>query len=1121
MSHYALVSRSRPLTFETDEALTEDHDTRGELTKIFQHYADLYPNPKLAEESRLRDTLLQAVSAATNAKNQNKRPKTKGFFSRLFGGSDGTKEEPMEVNVAADTEEDPLVYTEQETGNEDGLCGTMQSLDMSCIPEEAYSVARFQMTSSRTRQEQPNAVRGGPCHDDSSRFLVLVGLGMVAEFQADGTSNVLPTSDREELNNYASVNTFHLSHARAASVGPDCIAVSWGFPDGIVVFYRRIAFPDFHGWEQVWMLGPSRAVLDAMTDIFQDEDQLGSPLLRVSDMLPLLVESPALAEQAGPPMVATLAIARIGGFLDLVPLPTALWYGPELNPGNYQRPRRKSKRKRGQHYAEGKNVVSQDHTVALTTREYHIDIQCMDAFRTPVTGDTEWDMQAFPDTPPAEFVLAISGTSKHKHETITFWAISTLFADDHGTRSKKNDNHGMEFRLHAALIEALTATSGADVTIFATPEIMKRWRAPRHIELRRDISLGDSTREETNGDWQRFTNKPSARISTISTAAPMVAMRFSMHGNLADPHASLFLALLDWNGSVTILDCSFMRRVASQSLTPQEYEQYRSSKNYMPFPLANIILNRSQFASILKNRSSRNLMEVSVVANIHWLAVAAPQCTGALPPLVVMLGKKTMMLNIITFFLHEGEQEGGLSSSNSTSTSLAFPGHGASIRNYGNEDLLFVSLRKSKKRKRSNLEFFAMQRLQPQAIIQSLASAAKYEEAIQAACKLPETDRESLDGIVEECQRKLWEKKRDVDSLAQLRDARYVVQEAVSLCRAVHDISLADLRQVCSLALVRGKNYPQEQESLEEILHFLIKLATFELLCRHFLVDPSLRQFQEEFSAHPLKELALQFALAGEISALSILFFRHRSKLIGDLFSILDKIPLAMDPAAFCHLLPVERDGSFSDFFLSKNTNDRPMHWSGMPQYLNEIEGTVIVLDSKDEKMVLEYNKRSHDHGSREAGVSASISDWIAARAVRMQTFLGKVQPVIILCEFGLLCSHPALLQTDVPSAPAAVQRLYRTWRSACSLQQMLIDGVVSLEGRSASTANQIAINTETLLKMEPVEIVSLVLRDEADRAEISARCAKYLKPLINSVPLPCLSISRLDGHRRVEGNKR
>ena len=356
MEHYALVSKSDdhrqveiaspPSTASSSSSSSSSSSfshqkkhldptrrtTESSLTDIFSTYAENYPNPRLVEEARERATLLQASAAAKqhqnkNSHNNNKRQKHKregGFFSRLFSGKKSetdTANEGGETNAAlahdyGDDEDEQLLQYEYfdvddtssphnqhpTSSRGEDLCGTAYSLDTSCIPEEAFSVARLHLTSDKTRHSIPNMVRTAPS-SSQQQLVAVVGLGVLVEFQPDGSSKELFTSDREDLLSFsenhhdsasaASSSSFQVAHVRAAMIGPNCMAVSWGFTDGFIVFYRRVVFPDFDGWEQVWILGASGAILEGMTDMLYEEDgYAGSPLLQVTDILPLMVRAP-------------------------------------------------------------------------------------------------------------------------------------------------------------------------------------------------------------------------------------------------------------------------------------------------------------------------------------------------------------------------------------------------------------------------------------------------------------------------------------------------------------------------------------------------------------------------------------------------------------------------------------------------------------------------------------------------------------------------------------------------------------------------------------------------------------------------------------------------------------
>ena len=1161
--HYALVSKEQssvPLklvdggtsTSEQHDGSTDDiNNIRQELIDIYQVYADLYPNPKLIEERRQKETLLQAAKAAStyqyqhqhdDHKNKKKKSSGGGFFSFLFGGNNDENDNnnnninSKEESTFKDNDDELLLEYEQIPNEyDDGtLCGTKQSLDVTCIPPEVYSITRSHLSSTRTRRDHPNALRYGPTTNStsqSSTFWIVVGLGEIAEFNNDHTTTneppkILTTSDRDELMGYAErSNEFHLHNVRGVVLSENCISISWGFLDGITIFYRRIQYNTQYlngdGWEVIWMVGPSQPVLENMTgtgDLFHDDqDQPGSPLLRISDCIPLKVNIPSAVpehnldqdddqEQSGSTVI-TLATSRLGGYVELIPLPTQLWNGPILTSQNYRPPKRKqglrggispAKRKRGggggggaqkhPHYAAGKNIACPPQTIALTTLDYNIDVQSLEAFRTPVNSETVWDNQAFPESPPAEFLLAASGLSKDgQYEMVTFWTVSTLFPETPDPQDE------IGFQLHSSLIEVISIDCGSPVSVFATPEIMSRWRTPRQVELK-DTATSDMNKETSldsnaSGELQ----KAPATITTLSTAAPIVSMRFSDSDGSTSVHSGPFLSILDWNGGVQIFDCSIMARVAAQNMPLHEYEQYQNATEEVPFPLATIIVSRSHFAISLQKETR------PTVSNLHWLGSSGFGTDSTMPSLVLLVhGSKTLV--VATFFLPlencfddtgVREEEGDLDAS---ILSMTFPASGAAMKSADDSNLAFVSLRRGKIKSSQQptriYTYFVMEQLQPIAIVETLARDGKYEQAIESAKKLSDYEQESLTDVVAHCHRRLWETERIVESLEATRDNSYIIREAISVSEdgtSETNLSLEKLHSVLSLGLACSEKI-RDTSNIEVIRELIVRLGTYELLCQHFGSVPSLNRFRREARNVSLHKLALQFARSADIAALSVVIFRHR-RIIGEkVLDILSALPLSLDPTTYCHLLPVIRKGKFSDYFMASDDSEVP--WSHLPRYISETLSRSIVLGLFDEKVVLDDNKGfSGDKSEVFGDLEAVVTRWFLSRGANMQKFIGKVEDAIRLCAFGLECLSPHFEETNVDHESSSIKQLHTTWRSALSLQRMLLDEIVPIDGSG--------ISTDDLMDMKLVDLLDLVFDCQTDSSRIVYRFKEYVQPII------------------------
>ena len=1053
---------------------------RADLEEIYQTYADLYPNPKLLEERRQTDTLLQAARAASSVKQETAKPQSrKGFFTFLFGSREDPNPNPTsDDNDSPIPENDQIQYTPIPNEYDDGtLCGTQQSLDVSCIPPEVYNVARSHLTSTRTRRENPNALKWGPgsrvLADAPATMFVVVGLGEIAEF-GSGSSEILQTSDQAELVDFAQrTRQFDLSAVRGTILSHNCLAISWGFLDGITVVYRRkiLVGTNTQGWEAVWWIGPSEPILEnlANEDLYMDDaEQPTSPLLKIVECVGLHVQTPSEDQEA----VVTLVVARLGGYIELVPLPIALWRGPILE--RKDSPRKPKRRQNARHYASGKRITCPPNTLALTTFEYHLDVQALEVYRTNVDNQTAWDNEKYPDGPPAEFLLVASGVSVDGGvgETMTFWAISTLFASN-----EEEDNVLDDFQVHSRLLEAIWTGTGSPVSTFATPSIMSRWRTPRQVELKDPTASTEKEQDDSPS------SKELAPVTTLSTTAPIVSMKFSDRGP--------FLSVLDWNGGVQIFDCSVIARLAEQSLTQQEFEQYRGMHSEgeqqeqppIDFHLVKCIMLRSQIMSALQKFS-----KIPAVKNLHWMA-STTRPEMVLPSLVFLLNNSKKLL-VLSFDLPKDRHSD--EPLQSSIVSISFPVAGAAMESLAEDSLSFVSLRigASKSAPTSvsqRLRYFVMEQLQPMAIVETLARESKFAEAIESASKLSKDEQEELAEVVVSCHRQLWESDKDSDSLIATNDELYILNEVLSVCESVENktkFSLEDLRNLLKLALDISSSQTDEKERVRKAF---LRLGTFQLLCRYYESNATLKQFQKEFLQLNVLDLAVELARRGDIPALSIVLYRHRSEVGDKLFHILGSLPLATNSASFCHLLPVIRNGQFVDLFLDMSDNDfSELPWSHMPQYMLERHFVTIAFDRFDEMVVLECNQRPTN--TADVPPTAMMVDWFVKRANKIQTFVGSVDDVVNFTKIGMRCSS-STDQSNVEANVPSLLELQTTGRTALSLKRMLLDQAISIDGDG--------INTDDLNEMDLVELLDLVLDDANQSAIVRYRFEEYIQPLV------------------------
>jgi hypothetical protein len=1090
MTHFALVSKADPVELPKVDANTgKKKNVREEVTSIYESYAALYPNPRLGEEAHERDRLLRAISAASNAVQQNpKQPQEKkGVFGFLFGSSNAKlEEEQQEVPVDASLE-DQLQYEEMmndENTENDSLCGTRYSLDTSCIPQEAHSLARFHLASTRTRGERPNVARTAWAtagNKQANITVAVVGLGVLAEFRNDATNTstsgngrLRHTSDRLDLMDYVEGvgAVFRVAYARAATIGPNFLMVSWGLPDGLIVCYRRTVSrgkgeADDGAWEAVAVLGPTETVLQNLGDEFMEEE--GSALIQITDIVPLVVDG-------GEIPAVTVAVARLGGYVELVPLSPRIWYGPEINPPAKKKRKRRRQNSPPEHYAAAAKLFdigpSQPRSVAFSTLDYHVDLIGLETFRTSVGDDTTWNQEAYPNGPPAEYVIAASGT-RDGHEVLSFWSVSFLFVE-----TPEQIQDGVDFSLHATLTEAIDlGPVGADVSIFASKPIMSHWRQPKSVSLAEGDSLGkDATRD----------NVPL--VTTVSVSAPVVAIRFVAVSQGTQ------LALLDYNGGVTFMDCSLLQGFVSQSLSEEEFDTLHPSADPdAVVPMVKTTVDRSQSM----RRLSPSAMMPAKALSIQWLnSTVSKQLRD--DPMLAVLTEKPSKLFLLS--AADAQNEGLLASVPFTSSQ----GGTIACRNDGR--LFFLTLGGEG----DMLSICTMDEQEPRDIVESLARASKFKEVIAAAKRLSQAEQESLGDVVEQCKKNMWESSRDFDSLTTIVDESYIVNQALSFDEnTTEDLDMNLFRSIHSLALERLFNtrlgpalamggLAGTTTVVNQVRERLVKLGTYELLCRHFGMVPSLSHFCSDILSLSMKEIAKSFARAVDAIALTLICFRHRSETLCD-FEVLDETPLVTSPCLFQHLFPVSDDSNKgTNLFMSHDSKRPLLQWAEMPQYLCDNAGVMLVLDINDEKLVMDHYRSALVLDGETVDnneMNESIEQWYVGRVRSIQRVSGNLVHTAEFSRLALRGLGVKIEDFDASVALPTVETLYATMRCAETLTEMSVDNSDSLSPPSIAALNPLDIGN-----MELDDIVAMVFDDMAGSVEIFSCYKRFLLPFLDIV---------------------
>lgn len=1108
VKQYALVPKAKPFLVENyaGTANSVTSNIREQLLAVYESYAEAYPNAALQEENQERDRLLRAVSAADHAVQLNPVPKKSNnrWLGGIFGG--GKKENEKILSSKNDevnsVEDDRLKYTDIGVAEDGLLLGTEFSLDTANIPEEAHAVARLHLCNSR---KTPNVART-TWETAGTSCIAITGLGTVVEFKGSIGGIAQQTSDRLHLLDYFSEqqknSSWNVSQARAATIGPNLLMVSWGI-DGAVLFYRRIAAAegDATVWQAVAVLSPTQAVQENLADVFSEEEG-DSALLSVTDLVPLVVE---LKDRAP---AATLVVARLGGFLELVPLPPQMWYGPEL-----QRKQRSktAKRKHGEHYAVGKlpDLASNQSNgiTALTTTDYHTDVMGLEAFRTsvdPNDSSVEWDQAAYPNGPPAEYVLAAYGTRQESgHEIITLWSASTILTDT------SKANHGVGFSLHATLTEALDLGKvGPDITLFASPTILRHWRKPRNVELR-----VESPTPLSNAD----TKIP--RVTTLSVSAPIVSMRFLV---LPGDGASLTVraAVLDWNGGATVLDCDLLEKVVSQSLTDELYSiLYKDENADTVQPLVEVVADRSQgMQQFATSQDSRSIpLSISGMEWFHNATPASSRNSFALAALIC--DPCSLRIVFSPSFLGSGSDGG--TSLDTTIVPCLKNGVGTMLRYGGRNNTLYLIFQSLLKNQRydTHLIYCALQEVNPRDIIQSLARSSQFRDAIAAAASLTASEQASITEVIEKCKKNLWESDLDFSALEAIKDDAYVVREAIYSSQPgghqqaplIRNGDVALLRSVYRLALKRVQSARlgaslaiagsiEESKSMaNEIKRNLIKLGTYVLLCQYLSCEPSLVQFTQDFLPASLIDLAMSFARTADIIPLSVICFRHRQDILLQSFKVVDAIPLSVTPRSYQHLLPVLKDRNAQQFtqFMAGTDHDQLLDLPEMTEYMRRYFDFSLVVDHQDKGLIVECSLKTSTASESNGGSLKSelciLEDWYTHRAQAIQHFVTSIGHISYFSRLALRGLRvDSIAETLDALASPSIMTLYRLTRFSETMRTIYPD---ENDSKLLSTLSVLA--PEGFDVMDTKDIVALVMDCKEGDVNLLARYNQYLLPLM------------------------
>jgi hypothetical protein len=1079
MSNLAF-SRQAPLHLppNNDDDDRTQSTVQQDLTAVLESYASLYPNPRLASERQERESLIRALAAADEATQRNPPAARGGFLRRLWGGS-SRRPDVAEDAVVQNFDARRLKYVapDDDDDNEAALCGTEHySLDLSCIPPEAYAAARFRMASRHRRTNVARTAweRGGVV------VVLIAGLGQLAQVPSEDRPNAPPTlsstSDRAGLEDYVHRHglSFSTERARACMIGPFFLMVSWGLPDGIVICYRKVHRPDSSkqtmvGWQAVARVGPTKAVQSNLADIFNEEESNGfasSPLLTPTDLVPLVVET----EPDSVPD-SSVAIARLGGYIEIFPLPSRLWYGPEVAAKKNSRLAAKS------HYAASlPDLISPKSTgsrvAAITTLDYHDDIMGLEAFRTRVRPDTVWDQETYPDRPPAEFVLIAHGCDPAtKTEQLSFWAVSTLFTE---SPDQKGD---VNFSLHTTLAEAIDLGPLIPPAIlFASDTVLEYWRKPRRVELLDSVDgSGDDSIVED-------------RVTTISIPTPLMALSTYHSGEVT------LLTILDGFGGVALLNCSLLERLVSQCLSIEEREQIFSPSDTSPsVPLADFLCERTHVSRTLSGSLGSTTDGPLQIADVQFLPRRLAAAVANDKPVLGLLTQGVLYILSV-----QDLRRGQPPSSIEIAGGISKPGQ-LHVRS---RNEVYVLLNGNVAG--SVQPFVLSSLLDGHHLVERLIREGKDMEAVEAAESLNAVDGSRLKDQLILCRRRLWEEHAHVESLVSSTDLAYQVEQALaasegkleavnsavspfSIVRSALKFTLEMLPRVSFGSAVAIGGNEGVNAVVAKLRNRFILLGTYEVLSLHLGVTPVMGGFVEDFLPLSVAELARTFAMQGNIEAVSIVYYRHASEMNSE---IIQAIPVSVDPFDYQHLIPVILHGDDEVVrFISGSENTSLEEFSFLDSYLFETFGLSVCIDEEERTIIAEATESlalTQLYKDEE-----TLGSVLVDRLDLIQNSSGSLELTLEFCNVALKA-----LRAIAPSVTdrEPLKQLWKLQSESICLQSLL----AKFSQRDSQLLRFSTMNTGEFENVEMSELIDSILSSGLVPADIRALIDEQVRPKIS-----------------------
>jgi hypothetical protein len=257
------LDRISSITFPEEEP--DMNLTQKTLSRLFE---------KFSERSVQVDT--DQKTMRKNSHVRNSVPPRRSLLQRIFGTNKSTTSSSNASST--DTINVDHEYDEETINSLKDKC-TSKAFDSGGewfnvriadqISSEAHCSARFFLSSMKNRVGPRIGCRPSILDAEAvfGNICVVIDFGMIAEFNVSDPNNnsILSTvDDRDALLLQKTHESLHSplqvdkEFIRSCQLSPNCIAISWGFQDGVVVIYRKIQRSDgtIMGWKAIHLIRP-------------------------------------------------------------------------------------------------------------------------------------------------------------------------------------------------------------------------------------------------------------------------------------------------------------------------------------------------------------------------------------------------------------------------------------------------------------------------------------------------------------------------------------------------------------------------------------------------------------------------------------------------------------------------------------------------------------------------------------------------------------------------------------------------------------------------------------------------------------------------------------------------